>query len=206
MTVYERAAGTPVIEALPGLTTPILPGSDKLLQASRRVDWRFLLPDPTLGRVAYIGPTRGNLFESLWQFSSSVNVLEMPDITGALYDVVVARHLSRGLLRTAVRSVKPGGCLYAEISGPGRLPDRYVSAVKQAGLINVRVYWHWPNFEACTRIIPLDDPAVLVYVLTKGQAGTISRYEAALVQWLHRTGLLHLAIGRFSLVGQREGI
>jgi len=206
MTVYERAASRVVIEDLPGLTTPILPASDALFQASRRVDWRFLLPDPTLRRVAYVGPTHRNLLESLRQFSSSVKVLEMPDPTGAVFDVVVARDLSRELLRTAARSVRPGGCLYAEISGPGRFPGRYVSAVKQAGLTNIRVYLPWPNFEACTRIIPLDDPAVLIYALTKGRAGIIPRSEAALVGWLHSTGLLRLAIWRFSLVAQREGV
>lgn len=206
MTVYERAASRVVIEEFPGLTTPILPASDALFQASRRVDWRFLFPDPTLRRVAYIGPTRGNLLESLRQFSSSVKVLELPDTTEAVYDVVVARDLSRELLRAAGRSVRPGGFLYAEIAGLGRFPGRYVSAVKQAGLTNIRVYWPWPNFEACTRIIPLDDPAVLIYALTKGRTGLISRAEAALVRWLHRTGVLRLAIWRFSLVAQREGV
>jgi SAM-dependent methyltransferase len=205
MTVYERVASRVVIEDLPGLTTPILPASDALFQASRRVDWRFLFPDPTLRRVGYIGPERGDLFESLRQFSSSVKALKLPDRTGAVYDVVVARDLSREMLRTAVRSVKPGGHLYAEISGPGRLPGRYVSAVKRAGLTNIRVYWPWPNFEACTRIIPLDDPAVLIYALTKGRPGRIPQAEAALVQWLHGTGLLRLAIWRFSLVAEREG-
>ena len=29
---------------------------DELLQRSRRVDWRFLLPDPRLGNVVYFGP------------------------------------------------------------------------------------------------------------------------------------------------------
>ena len=50
--------------------------SDALLQASRRVDWRFLLPDPNLERVAYLGPANRSLWESLRLFSAALAVIE----------------------------------------------------------------------------------------------------------------------------------
>ena len=45
---------------------------DALLQASRRVDWRFLLPEAELGRVACIGETDPDLVRSLRLFSSEL--------------------------------------------------------------------------------------------------------------------------------------
>ena len=177
--------------------------SDVLLQASRRLDWRFLLPDPGLDRVAYIGPIHGTLLPTLRQFSKS-DVLEAPDADDAGYDVVVLRNPSLNRLRSAVRLVRPGGCLYAEISGAGRLPGRYVTTLRRAGLTQVEMYWHWPNFEKCTRIIPLGGPTPLVYTLIKGQTGVVPQFWAILLHWLHQTGLLHLALWHFSLVAQRE--
>ncbi|MEP0762273.1 MAG: hypothetical protein HRF48_05990, partial [Chloroflexota bacterium] len=41
-----------------------LPPAD-LRQAIRRLDWRFLLPDPALGRVACLGRAEGSLAEAL---------------------------------------------------------------------------------------------------------------------------------------------
>jgi hypothetical protein len=46
------------------------PSHDALLQASRRVDWRFLPAEPELGRVAYLGSDDPELVESLRLFSA----------------------------------------------------------------------------------------------------------------------------------------
>src|SRR5262245_35723918 len=89
--------------------------ADALLQASRRVDWRFLLPDPNLGRVAYLGPARGALLESLRLFSVS---LALGEAAGAQYDVVVAHNPSLDGLRHAAELVRPGGFLYLEAYSP----------------------------------------------------------------------------------------
>jgi hypothetical protein len=203
MTVHDRAIGRTAGEAFSGLTTPILPSADELLQASRRVDWRFLLPNPTLGQVAYIGPVRGKLLESLQQFSSSVNVLERLDTAGASYDVVVARDPSRVALRSALSLVKPGGYIYAEFAGVWHHPGRDAATIRRSGFVGLQLHWHWPNFEECTRIIPLDSPAVLAHALVKGRSGIVPQSEAALVRWLHRSGVLGFAVRDFSLVAQR---
>ena len=65
MTTDQHAANNP----------PAALDADALLQASRRVDWRFLLPDPNLGRVAYLGPRRGALLDSLLLASVYVELL-----------------------------------------------------------------------------------------------------------------------------------
>src|SRR5215216_5694129 len=66
--------------------------SDALLQASRRLDWRFLLPDPSLRQVAYSGPGRGALLDSLRLFSESLTLLDpaVADGAQAQYDLMVA--------------------------------------------------------------------------------------------------------------------
>jgi hypothetical protein len=52
--------------------------SDAALGVVRRIDWRFLLPDPTLSQVAHIGPAQTTLLESLRLFSESLTVIGMP--------------------------------------------------------------------------------------------------------------------------------
>lgn len=64
--IEETAADT-VLEALDALAALELT-PDMLLQASRRVDWRFLLPNPALGRVAYVGPVDSEHAASLRLF------------------------------------------------------------------------------------------------------------------------------------------
>ena len=53
---------------------------DALLQSSRRVDWRFLLPEPDLGRVASIGPSDPELVESLGLLSEELVSLVDPSM------------------------------------------------------------------------------------------------------------------------------
>src|SRR5690554_4262812 len=98
-----------------------LPGgqsTDALLQASRRLDWRFLLGGPELDRVLYAGRPQGTLWESLRLFSGSLSVLETTELGAAAYDVGVARNPKPQALRHLTSLLRPGGWLYAEIDGP----------------------------------------------------------------------------------------
>jgi len=190
--------------------------ADALLQASRRVDWRFLLPDPNLGQVAYIGPRRGPLLESLRLFSLSLAVIETAppyDKPPLGYDVVVAHGPTRLALQQAAAWVKPGGFLYVEAYGsfwPSRwlsilkepwfsTPPVWTALVRRLGFSVVQAHWHWPNFESCAKLIPLDDEGALLYALTLGRSGL----TAQVGQWLLRGGLLARLAPCFSLVAQR---
>src|SRR5258705_4072811 len=82
--------------------------ADALLQASCRVDWRFLLPDPNLGHVAFLGPARGPLIESLRLFSAALAANDAAGQDG-LYDVVVAIAPTYAALRRAATLLRPGG-------------------------------------------------------------------------------------------------
>jgi hypothetical protein len=159
--------------------------SDALLQASRRVDWRFLLPDPKLGRVAYIGLEQNALLQSLQLFAESLDVFEPAAINSSVagqFDVVVVRSPDFVALRGAVALMRPGGYLYIEGSGllwslrqrtrrkgamslqKPRLwsPADHVAFLGELGLSEAQTYWVWPNFERCTRMLPLDDRLVFL--------------------------------------------
>jgi len=166
--------------------------SDALLQASRRLDWRFLLPDPELGRVAYVGPARGALLESLRLFAGSLDLWETPASDAATwrngeqsyesYDVVVAHMPDGAALKWAVTLAGVGGCLYVEGQNPAaaggkRLAKRIrgfarqarpeslgqcVRMVRELGMGDVAAYWIWPDLDNCTKIMPADDPLPLM--------------------------------------------
>ena len=210
--------------------------SDALLQASRRVDWRFLLPDPYLGHVAYLGPTHDSLLHSLRLFSASLTVVEglgAGNERSARYDVVVVCSPPPGALERAAELIRPGGFLYVEgygIFGSGQLRKvlrdegtsrifarrgvnrpriRQVAdcgaAVERLGFIDIQAYWHWPNFESCTMIIPLGDRAALLHALGRHVNGSSVQLKATLGSWLLRTGWLARVVPCFSVVAQRGG-
>ncbi|MFQ5858335.1 MAG: hypothetical protein ACE5LU_22260 [Anaerolineae bacterium] len=199
---------------------------DALLQASRRVDWRFLLPEPNLGQVAYIGPAAGTLLESLRLFSTSLIIIEpsrehVKD--AAQHDVVIAKAPTLEALRQAARLVRSGGFLYVEaygLFGPGWLrppvhyqsllkrpllpfPVHYMTVAERLGFHGGQVYWHWPDFESCSKIVPLDSSAAVRYAFAQGQDTATGRLKATLGHWLLRSGLLPQMVPCFSIVAQR---
>jgi len=89
-----------------GDTSPARPDRDALLQASRRLDWRFLLPDPTLRRVAYVGAAHAGLLASLQRFAGELDWWEPASartegLPAVGYDVVVAHAPDEAALQTA---------------------------------------------------------------------------------------------------------
>jgi len=90
-----------------------------LRQTIRRLDWRFLLPDPALGRVAYLGPASDSLAAALRASGAALAVITGPlaDADRAAFDTVVAVDPLRESLAAAADLLCPGGWLYAEVSG-----------------------------------------------------------------------------------------
>lgn len=212
----HTAQATPV---QPGATTQAEP-VELLLQASRRLDWRFLLPDPALARVAYSGPQQSELYASLRLFAQELTLLPAAARQGS-YDVVVLSEPAPRALTQAMRLVRPGGALYIEVHGPlwpakwlrrnpltllqqPRLwqPADYVQALTAAGFAAAHAFWFWPDFDHCTKIIPLADPVVLPYVFTPATQprGAKARVKAAYKQWLVRSGLVTLTQPSFGIV------
>lgn len=190
---------------------------EQLLQASRRLDWRFLLPDPALERVAYQGPKQSSLLTSLRLFAQELTFLPA---TGR-YDVVVLCEPTPQTLHQAATVVRPGGALYIEVHGPlwpakwlhrnpltlfqqPRLwqPADYVQALTKLGFTAANAFWFWPDFDHCTKIIPLADPVVLPYVFAQPTKprGAKARVKAAYKQWLVQSGWLTITQPSFGIV------
>ena len=215
MTVSENSFMQPIIadepHAADSQRTQL--DADALLQASRRVDWRFLLPDPNLRQVAYLGPAHGALLESLRLFSAS---LALSEAAGAQYDVVVAHNPPLDTLRRAAGLVRPGGFLYVEAygplhrrrlrRGPGRWPRfaaDYVAAAERFGLAEAVAHWHWPNFESCAEIVPLADLDAMRLALGRRRSGAGARLKSAFGRALARSGLFARLAPCFSIVARK---
>ncbi len=198
--------------------------SDELLQLSRRLDWRFLLPEPRLQQVAYFGPAESTLVTALKTFSESLTMFPaVPAATRAAtptrFAVVVAVAPSPAALAGISEVVQPGGFLYAELGsffagrkrGAGQSwrqafagPQEYVAALQRLGFERVVAYWHRPSFEAAAHIIPLGDPLALQFVLDRHSHDWKNRLIAALERAALHSGALARWLECISLVARKQ--
>ena len=192
---------------------------DALLQASRRVDWRFLLPQPDLQDTAYIGAADGVLIDSLRQFCTSLTMLtdgEMEANSTSHFPLVVASNPTENELCQAVRAASAGGFVYVEVrrrpsdrtklSGDRPLPRtirHHLAAMRRHALSQLQVHWHWPSFESCSEIIPFDDRAAGICTLRRRGSGIHARWKSAVARLLLESHLLGRFIPCFSVLGQR---
>ncbi len=95
------------------LTKPSGRRSDHELQLARRIDWRFLLPEPYLRRVVYLGPETGDLPAALKHFSESLRINAVAE--NGSFDLVVLRLREASCLAKADALLAPGGFLYWEM-------------------------------------------------------------------------------------------
>lgn len=192
--------------AAPGASDP----PDELLQRSRRVDWRFLLPNPRLGRVVYFGPPDDPLREALADFSESVtdaSALEADEPEA--FDIAVLRAQPAETLTHARTLLKPGGVLYAEIQRRvGRdIPwtlRRYASNAERAGFRHVETFWNWPNYTRCTKILPVDDPSALASVVVNNRRGPLAWLILNATRLGYHLGAVGWVAPCLSLIARRE--
>ncbi len=198
--------------------------SMELLEASRRVDWRFLLPSTPLEQVAYFGPQTDLLCNALRSFSESLTVFpELPydREDNRQFDVLVVVDPCSETLRRSAQIVRPGGALYIEINrrrrhqhtskrpGGGNTNKKiscsadYVDAIQQLGFSDVRAYWHCPDFESCTVIVPITGHTAHLRILQRRAASPKTKAKALFARCLLRCGLLDKFIPCFSIVAQK---
>lgn len=179
-------------------------GFDALLQLSRRVDWRFLLPHPHLGHVGLLGQHE-QLTQSLLPFCVKLSTGSTYDLqqNSGLYDVVVIPRANHDNLHDGAQLVRAGGVVYAELSAkrwPIRSLTRYRSLLQAMNYSDVRCFWHWPNFEAPTKLIPLNDPAALALAMLPQSSSLIHK----LVKPFLTQPLFFAAAPCVSIVAQRS--
>jgi aminoglycoside phosphotransferase (APT) family kinase protein len=185
-----------------------------LLRASRRVDWRFLLPEPALGKVVCTGACDGDLLEALELLATSVTVLEGWDdrergaATGS-FDLAVLCAPTRGELELAVSVLRPGGSVYLEarsvVSGRrlSQLASGYARTFERLGLEDTQLFWHVPSFSRASAIVPLSEPRAVRSFLRRRRGRMHARLGARLGRLLAGTPLLALTAPHVSLIARR---
>jgi hypothetical protein len=164
---------------------------------ARRADWRFLLPEPELGAVAYLPPHDPELAAALRLVSARVDL----DGGGADHAVVVLTGAQRGAIPAARALLERGGWLYAEV--PGRAVRAWRRALRGAGFDEVAGHWLWPDPRGCREIVPLERRA-LRHALGRRDPGAVLRVRVRLARVLVAVGAFPLAVRRAAVVGRRQ--
>jgi len=195
-------------------------------EAARRLDWRFLLPEPNLGSVLYYGPAHAPLVEALRAFSRQVTLFDPAHQRGPLtahFDLIVARTPNFEALQNIFQLLRPGGNLYIEAirawgfrrrSSPSghtvrksgrvlRSARNYAAACRELGFAEVVPHWHWPDLENCLEIVPLEDSAAIDCALARRNRSWTAQVRRALVEQLVRRGLWAHFAPAFSVVASR---
>ena len=201
----------------------LLPPSLSGWERVRRLDWRFLLPEPDLGRTAYVGPREGALPEALKAFARPfVPVNEERGRSGDEdCDLAVVASRDREDLARALRRVRPGGHLYWEVdrrpllrrspSGDGRWPrgsraGRLLAnpsrTLEGLGLVDVRVGCPFPSIQRPKTILS-PDPAAVRLATSMRNGGTFGM--GPILDLASRMGLLPRILPTLAVVGRRPG-
>lgn len=184
---------------------------DRDLQIARRLDWRYLLPDPTLCRLALIGRPDGVLLEALQLFSEKVTVIPssaqpVPPLP-ANCDVAVVCSSEPAAVALASSALRIGGYLYWE---PGATRWRFSlrschATLGKHGFDEIQVYWCRPGFEDCLEMIPLSEPSALAFALSRRFGGTRRWLIQAVVRLLAGIAIPAGLVSCWSLVARKTG-
>ena len=199
---------------------------DALLQIFRRLDWRFLLPDPELMHVAFLGDDDPQLTMALRRSAQALSLLDLhwkfPQGQEPHFHLVVLRSARLYDADRAYRLVQPGGCLYWEIEYPssaltrGSLRDQLFPSsgerpvprslerlrrhMLQLGFTHVRFHWHRPSFQSAVEIVPLESDGILDFILDGRGARLPGRMKRLAARWLRRFGLLQGLVPCMSVI------
>jgi hypothetical protein len=165
--------------------------------ALRRADWRFLLPEPELGRVAYPAPRDATLVEALREVSDGVDGAPLTQLAG--YDVVVITGGGRHAVEDAAATAPAGAWLVVELGGPAALSA--AGRLRRQGLEHVAAHWLWPDAERCREIVPLR-PTALRMALDRRDPGARLRLRVRVARALARTPLFALAVKRAVVIAR----
>jgi hypothetical protein len=164
-----------------------------------RADWRFLLPDRALGRVAYPAPHDVALTQGLRAAGAVVDLLAAPAAPSRSYDLVVVTGAGRAAPARWRALLAPGGWLYVET--PGLRSGACARALLRSGFDEVERFWLWPRAGACREIVPLQR-AALRHALGRRDPGARLRLRARAAGVLAYSGLFSLAVHDAAVIGR----
>jgi aminoglycoside phosphotransferase (APT) family kinase protein len=181
---------------------------DARLEPVRRIDWRFLLPDPEPRRVALLPSDSASQCEALRgeiAYLTELSEDPKPDPQAA-FDLVVASRATDATLERARRLLRPGGWLYVEgRRGTGSSPPELARALAGNGFQDARSHWHWPNHENALEIVPLDAPSALSLALRRRRGGSAALVKGWLGRGLVGSGAFPRLAPAWSVMARRLG-
>lgn len=183
------------------------------LAASRHLDWRFLLPDPRLGRIGLVEPGDAALVGALASLGGDAVRGPASELAsrGGLDVVLVPSRTARSdrsVIADALRALRPGGSLVVELPRrwPWRRPsDATTGALRAAGAEAVTRAWSLPARRDARRIVPIDDREAVRAALAMHGSRPARRLQAALARRVAALGGAELLGGEVTLVAQRPG-
>jgi hypothetical protein len=166
-----------------------------MIEDGRRADWRFLLPDPHLGGVAYLPPHDGELVRALESCGATV------DLRGAAHevDVVVITDGGPAGVARGRELLRAGGWLYAEV--PGWRTAAWERELRRFEFDEVAAHWLWPSARGCREIVPLE-PLALRHALRRRDPGARLRLRARVAGLAARTRLFRLVLRHAAVVAR----
>lgn len=189
------------------------PSYEERLALSRRIDWRFLLPNPTLDNAASVGRCDKSLRSALELFSPTTEFHESATSLsqGREFDLVVLSSSRAADVEQVAPRITPGGSIYIEVrrrlTAPAtwfRTPARVASHLRQLGFENVQSHWHWRRFTSATSFLPIHDGDSAAHYFFNHQATSFRGWCKTLVGRIAlEFGFRDLLIGSYSIVGRK---
>lgn len=167
----------------------------------RLLDWRFLLPGPLEGVLLLGGSRAGDpALHAALALLPQLEVRTEPCVADLLYLVDPEPADFDRLLP----SLRPDGLLYAEVSRRGACtPGTWRRRVTNAGLVEVQVHWHAPDFARRTRIVPVDDRAAVADTVSRHEGRLAGRVQAGVALVFQRAGALEHLVPHASVLARR---
>src|ERR1051325_10701501 len=166
-----------------------------MTEDARRADWRFLLPDPQLGGVAYLPPHDSDLVTALELCGAAIDLGGRGDPA----DVVVITGGGPARVARGRELLRPGGWLYAEV--PGWRTRAWERQWRRSKFDEVAAHWLWPSARRCREIVPLE-PLALRLALQRRDPGARLRLRARVAGLAARTRLFRFALRHTAVVGR----
>jgi hypothetical protein len=179
----------------------------------RRLDWRFLMPDPQPRTVGYAGPIDQESLRAIRLLDAGAADIERSaqlDDPRHGCDVVLLPVPTSENLRLAYTALRPGGwvCVQVRRSGPIRPGTRTIGgwhrAVRRTGFQDVNAYWHAPTLDSCSRIVRLNGAMGVGNTLKRHEGVRFGQAKSAVAKVVFRAGLLPFVVPEGTVIGRRS--
>ncbi len=128
----------------------------------RRVDWRFLLPDPGAGAARIVCFTRGELRKAVELIAGE---LREPGTRPGDNDLAIVVDPDDATLAAARTALRDGASLYGEWRSPFLTARALTDRLRRAGFSDVRCYRPWPSLGATQAWLPVGSRGPRSYFL-----------------------------------------